>query len=212
MREKLETRSLAELKEMAKNVGLKGISGLRKAELIDLLCAQEEKSQKNTAETVTVKPHSSRVNAEKTVREKPVQETRSQETHPQENRVQESRVQENRSQENRVQETRPQENRYQEKRSQDNRNNQRNNRTYERFNQTRPQIRTYGNNNYNNNNNSYSTPAAAPVQQAVSRQPDLFCPEPDLCSECERKPRSGVPRPERSRNDALGLSTQDMAG
>ena len=106
MREKLETRSLAELKEMAKNVGLKGISGLRKAELIDLLCAQEEKSQKNTAETVTVKPHSSRVNAEKTVREKPVQETRSQETHPQENRVQESRVQENRSQENRVQETR----------------------------------------------------------------------------------------------------------
>ena len=42
MREKLETRSLAELKEMAKNVGLKGISGLRKAELIDLLCAQEE--------------------------------------------------------------------------------------------------------------------------------------------------------------------------
>lgn len=138
MREKLETRSLAELKEMAKNVGLKGISGLRKAELIDLLCAQEEKSQKNTAETVTVKPHSSRVNAEKTVREKPVQETRSQETHPQENRVQESRVQENRSQENRVQETRPQENRYQEKRSQDNRNNQRNNRTYERFNQTRP--------------------------------------------------------------------------
>ena len=50
MREKLETRSLAELKEMAKNVGLKGISGLRKAELIDLLCAQEEKSQKNTAE------------------------------------------------------------------------------------------------------------------------------------------------------------------
>ena len=142
MREKLETRSLAELKEMAKNVGLKGISGLRKAELIDLLCAQEEKSQKNTAETVTVKPHSSRVNAEKTVREKPVQETRSQETRPQENRVQESRVQENRSQENRVQETRPQENRYQEKRSQDNRNNQRNNRTYERFNQTATADRT----------------------------------------------------------------------
>ena len=42
MREKLETRSLAELKEMAKNVGLKGISGLRKAEIIDLLCAQDE--------------------------------------------------------------------------------------------------------------------------------------------------------------------------
>lgn len=46
MREKLETRSLAELKEMAKNVGLKGISGLRKAELIDLLCARKRKVRK----------------------------------------------------------------------------------------------------------------------------------------------------------------------
>ena len=208
MREKLETRSLAELKEMAKNVGLKGISGLRKAELIDLLCDQEEKSQKNTAETVTVKPHSSRVNAEKTVREKPVQETRSQETRPQENRVQESRVQENRSQENRVQETRPQENRYQEKRSQDNRNNQRNNRTYERFNQTRPQIRTYGNNNYNNNNNSYSTPAAAPVQQAVPVSQTYSTQNQTYVQNVDNQER--VARPE-YRNDAMGLSTQDMA-
>ena len=208
MREKLETRSLAELKEMAKNVGLKGISGLRKAELIDLLCAQEEKSQKNKAETVTVKPHSSRVNAEKTVREKPVQETRSQETRPQENRVQESRVQENRSQENRVQETRPQENRYQEKRSQDNRNNQRNNRTYERFNQTRPQIRTYGNNNYNNNNNSYSTPAAAPVQQAVPVSQTYSTQNQTYVQNVDNQER--VARPE-YRNDAMGLSTQDMA-
>ena len=203
MREKLETRSLAELKEMAKNVGLKGISGLRKAELIDLLCAQEEKSQKNTAETVTVKPHSSRVNAEKTVREKPVQETRSQETRPQENRVQE-----NRSQENRVQETRPQENRYQEKRSQDNRNNQRNNRTYERFNQTRPQIRTYGNNNYNNNNNSYSTPAAAPVQQAAPVSQTYSTQNQTYVQNVDNQER--VARPE-YRNDAMGLSTQDMA-
>ena len=183
MREKLETRSLAELKEMAKNVGLKGISGLRKAELIDLLCAQEEKSQKNTAETVTVKPHSSRVNAEKTVRE-------------------------NRSQENRVQETRPQENRYQEKRSQDNRNNQRNNRTYERFNQTRPQIRTYGNNNYNNNNNSYSTPAAAPVQQAVPVSQTYSTQNQTYVQNVDNQER--VARPE-YRNDAMGLSTQDMA-
>lgn len=183
MREKLETRSLAELKEMAKNVGLKGISGLRKAELIDLLCAQEEKSQKNTAETVTVKPHSSRVNAEKTVREKPVQETRSQET-------------------------RPQENRYQEKRSQDNRNNQRNNRTYERFNQTRPQIRTYGNNNYNNNNNSYSTPAAAPVQQAAPVSQTYSTQNQTYVQNVDNQER--VARPE-YRNDAMGLSTQDMA-
>ena len=208
MREKLETRSLAELKEMAKNVGLKGISSIRTADLIDLLCAQEEKSQKNKSETVTVKPHSSRVNAEKTVREKPVQETRSQETRPQENRVQESRVQENRSQENRVQETRPQENRYQEKRSQDNRNNQRNNRTYERFNQTRPQIRTYGNNNYNNNNNSYSTPAAAPVQQAAPVSQTYSTQNQTYVQNVDNQER--VARPE-YRNDAMGLSTQDMA-
>ena len=208
MREKLETRSLAELKEMAKNVGLKGISGLRKAELIDLLCAQEVKSQNYTAETVSVIPLSRRVNAEKTVREKPVQETRSQETRPQENRVQESRVQENRSQENRVQETRPQENRYQEKRSQDNRNNQRNNRTYERFNQTRPQIRTYGNNNYNNNNNSYSTPAAAPVQQAAPVSQTYSTQNQTYVQNVDNQER--VARPE-YRNDAMGLSTQDMA-
>ena len=167
------------------------------------MCPGREK-----AETVTVKPHSSRVNAEKTVREKPVQETRSQETRPQENRVQESRVQENRSQENRVQETRPQENRYQEKRSQDNRNNQRNNRTYERFNQTRPQIRTYGNNNYNNNNNSYSTPAAAPVQQAVPVSQTYSTQNQTYVQNVDNQER--VARPE-YRNDAMGLSTQDMA-
>ena len=167
------------------------------------MCPGREKS-----ETVTVKPHSSRVNAEKTVREKPVQETRSQETRPQENRVQESRVQENRSQENRVQETRPQENRYQEKRSQDNRNNQRNNRTYERFNQTRPQIRTYGNNNYNNNNNSYSTPAAAPVQQAVPVSQTYSTQNQTYVQNVDNQER--VARPE-YRNDAMGLSTQDMA-
>ncbi len=56
MREKLETRSLAELKEMAKNVGLKGISGLRKAELIDLLCAQEEKGKQASASKPQEKP------------------------------------------------------------------------------------------------------------------------------------------------------------
>ena len=142
------------------------------------------------------------------MREKPVQETRSQETRPQENRVQESRVQENRSQENRVQETRPQENRYQEKRSQDNRNNQRNNRTYERFNQTRPQIRTYGNNNYNNNNNSYSTPAAAPVQQAAPVSQTYSTQNQTYVQNVDNQER--VARPE-YRNDAMGLSTQDMA-
>ena len=51
MREKLETLSLTTLKDLAKQKGIKGISGLRKAEIIDLLCEQEEKGkqEKETA-------------------------------------------------------------------------------------------------------------------------------------------------------------------
>ena len=51
MREKLETLSLTTLKDLAKQEGIKGISGLRKAEIIDLLCEQEEKGkqEKETA-------------------------------------------------------------------------------------------------------------------------------------------------------------------
>ncbi len=44
MREKLQTLPLAELKEMARNQGIKGISSLRKAEIIDLLCEAAEKN------------------------------------------------------------------------------------------------------------------------------------------------------------------------
>ena len=43
MREKLQTLPLSELKEMAKSRGIKGISSLRKAEIIDLLCDEAEK-------------------------------------------------------------------------------------------------------------------------------------------------------------------------
>lgn len=45
MREKLNTLPLSELKEMAKAQGLRGISGLRKAELIDALCRLDEESR-----------------------------------------------------------------------------------------------------------------------------------------------------------------------
>ena len=43
MREKLATLPLAELRELAKAQGIKGVAGLRKSELIDRLCeiAQE---------------------------------------------------------------------------------------------------------------------------------------------------------------------------
>lgn len=44
MRERLQTLPLAELKELAKAQGLKGISALRKAEIIDLLCRQAEEN------------------------------------------------------------------------------------------------------------------------------------------------------------------------
>lgn len=44
MREKLQTLPLSELKEMAKSRGIEGISSLRKAEIIDLLCAEAEKN------------------------------------------------------------------------------------------------------------------------------------------------------------------------
>ena len=42
MREKLQTLPLAELKEIAKSQGIKGISGMKKGDLIELLCAKDK--------------------------------------------------------------------------------------------------------------------------------------------------------------------------
>ncbi len=53
MREKLETLPLAQLRELAKSQGLKGTSSMKKAELIDLLVAQNEKDE---SEKATGKP------------------------------------------------------------------------------------------------------------------------------------------------------------
>ncbi len=50
MREKLNTLPLTELRELAKAQGIKGSSGLRKAELIDLLCQAAEKNEKQESE------------------------------------------------------------------------------------------------------------------------------------------------------------------
>jgi len=47
MREKLETLPLVELKELAKARGLKGISTMKKAEIIDLLVEEAEKMEKD---------------------------------------------------------------------------------------------------------------------------------------------------------------------
>ncbi len=217
MREKLETMPLAVLKDMAKNVGLKGISGLRKAEIIDLLCEHEEKGkqEKGAAAPVQAEP----------VHSQPVQAQPKQAPAP-------------KNQENRVQESRPQESRFQENRTQENRSrdNQRNNRGHEqRYSQTRPQIRTYGNNNYNNNrynnnnsnnNNNYnngnnnsnsnnsdshsvtsqSQTAAASVSQNYSSQNQTYGQNNGQNMDSQER----MVRPE-YRNDAMGLSTQDMA-
>ena len=228
MREKLETLSLTTLKDLAKQEGIKGISGLRKAEIIDLLCEQEEKG-KQEKETAAPAP-AKQVPAPKT------QENRVQETRPQSSRYQESHEQENRSQENRSQDNRS-------------RDNQRNNRSYERYGQTRPQIRTYGNNNYNNNrynnNNNYSnnsnnsnnnnnynnnsnnnnnsgnsssyrdnsesgtavsqSQTAASTSQGYSAQNQTYGQNNSQNMDNQER----MTRPE-YRNDAMGLTTQDM--
>ena len=49
MREKLQTLPLAELKELAKSQGLKRISTLRKAEIIELLCRENEAAAQSEA-------------------------------------------------------------------------------------------------------------------------------------------------------------------
>ena len=83
MREKLQTPPLSELKEMAKSRGSKGISSLRKAEIIDLLCDEAERKTryKNTAEIKReVKAETSGARKRLGVRRYPDQETpRSQE-------------------------------------------------------------------------------------------------------------------------------------
>ena len=233
MREKLETLSLTTLKDLAKQEGIKGISGLRKAEIIDLLCEQEEKG-KQEKETAAPAP-------EKQAPAPKAQENRVQETRPQTSRYQENHEQETRPQENRSQETRPQDNRSQDNRNQDNRSrdNQRNNRSYERYGQTRPQIRTYGNNNYNNNrynnNNNYSnnnnnynnnnnsgnnssyrdnsdsstaaaqSQTAASTGQSYSAQNQTYGQNNSQNMDNQER----MARPE-YRNDAMGLTTQDM--
>ena len=45
MREKYESLSLATLKDLAKARGLKGISGLKKAELIERMLEEDEKDK-----------------------------------------------------------------------------------------------------------------------------------------------------------------------
>ncbi|MBO6148461.1 MAG: transcription termination factor Rho [Lachnospiraceae bacterium] len=56
MREKLETLPLAQLKELAKARGLKRVTGIKKSELIELLCeeAKKDEAQKNRPDSAKI--------------------------------------------------------------------------------------------------------------------------------------------------------------
>ena len=45
MREKYESLALADLRAIAKNRGIKGTSGLKKAQLVELMLAEDEKDK-----------------------------------------------------------------------------------------------------------------------------------------------------------------------
>lgn len=71
MREQLTTLPLSELKEMAKAKGLKGISSLRKAEIVDLLCRTDEgEGRAGTEEAAPKKEAAGRETAGKRKEEK----------------------------------------------------------------------------------------------------------------------------------------------
>ena len=46
MREKLQTLPLAQLKELAKSQGIRGLSSMKKSEIIDLLCQKAQEQEK----------------------------------------------------------------------------------------------------------------------------------------------------------------------
>ena len=54
MREKYESLSLAVLKDLAKARGLKGVSTLRKPELVERMLQEDEKEEKQKTESKTV--------------------------------------------------------------------------------------------------------------------------------------------------------------
>lgn len=197
MREKLQTLPLAELKELARSRGIKGISSLRKAEIIELLCAEADKNPE-------IKPAEMK---KKERRQPPAQEsalTRSAEPQSrqesrqdntssrntefqdrQENRAQESqetRNQESRNQESRNQDSKNQENRNQESRSQDPRRNM--NRSYE-------------NNKYSSSKPQMSRQHTGGGQNQGSYQQNSESGERSFRQD--------------NRTDAAGMSNQDMA-
>ena len=186
MREKLQTLPLSELKEMAKSRGIKGISSLRKAEIIDLLCDEAEKNPEIKPAEIKreVKTETSR--SQETPRSQEI--SRSQET-PRSQEI-------SRSQETPRSQDQPHAFERNQSRSQDyqeNRNDSRGtdnrrpvSRGYDsKYTQNRTQTsQTHGNSSMNNRMSQNSTPSQ---------------------SEGERFTRAD------NRSDSMGLSSQDMA-
>ena len=115
MREKLETLPLAQLRELAKGQGIKNVSGLRKAELIDRLCETAAGENVPEEKTQSERPQNEKAQSEKT------QNERSQNERPQNDKTQGGRPQGDRSQGDRGQNDRSQGDRGQNDRSQSDR-------------------------------------------------------------------------------------------
>lgn len=186
MREKLQTLPLSELKEMAKSRGIKGISSLRKAELIDLLCQEAEKNPEVKPTEIKREEKEPSTAQEQLYTQEQSQSqdsSRVQETPHTQERIP-SRIQENQSDsrgnDSRTGDSRTGENRTSDNRTSDNR---------------RPAPRNYDN-KYNQNRTMSPKPHG---NNSMSQTGGYTQPETD--------------RPVRSdqRSDAPGISGQDMA-
>ena len=62
MREKLQTLPLAELKEIAKSQGITGISGMKKGDLIEMLCQKEKEKEKEKESSRPVRSQAAPLN------------------------------------------------------------------------------------------------------------------------------------------------------
>jgi len=197
MREKLQTLPLAELKELARSRGIKGISSLRKAEIIELLCAEADKNPE-------IKPAEMK---KKERRQPPAQESALTRSAEPQNR-QESRQdntssrntefqdrQENRSQES--QETRNQESRNQESRNQDSKNQENRNQESRSQDPRRNMNRSYENNKYSSSKPQMSRQHTGGGQNQGSYQQNSESGERSFRQD--------------NRTDAAGMSNQDMA-
>ena len=64
MREKLQTLPLAQLKELAKSQGIRGLSSMKKSEIIDLLCQKAQEQEEAKAKEEVKEPSKPREEAE----------------------------------------------------------------------------------------------------------------------------------------------------